>query len=376
MDKLKYTSDLYGKCVFKHAVDRLELPQGFIAYHKKNFSKYFNLSQDEFKGLNVLETGAGCGRHAIVLALMGARVVAADLSPENVERGKQLKKHYKLTNVEFHQHNFMAPFKSEIKFDLVSAHNWVQHTENPALVIQNLLSSLKKDGRIYLSLYLAGTFRFFIAQIAREILKPEWYDLAIDLVKFHFPTGFRSFNNPDDICMEIIFDDFFVPYCNTVTYDIVIRDAEQLNCKPITAKPQLNDINGVDSIYLRMGFVKCGDLIRSNSLQFTRPIDEFESSIDHVRESSALAKKVIARLRELNDPAVSCSFCLGLFRLRAETSRDMDGSKKHKLLQSYLNGALTNSPQSISYQYDTASLWDAAHKNNTESPAPPGAIYY
>ena len=47
----------------------------------------------------MLETGAGCGRHAIVLALLGANVIAADLSLENVEKGKQLKKYYNLSNV-------------------------------------------------------------------------------------------------------------------------------------------------------------------------------------------------------------------------------------------------------------------------------------
>ena len=377
LDKLQYTSDLYGKGHFKYSIDNLKLPEGFIAYHKNNFSKYFNLPQNEFKGLNVLETGAGCGRHAIVLALLGANVIAADLSLENVEKGKQLKKYYNLSNIEFYQHDFTAPFKSEIKFDLVSAHNWVQHTENPSLVIRNLLSSLKKDGKIYLSLYLARTFRFFIAQIARGVLKPEWYDLMKDFVKFHFPTGFRSFNNPDDICMEIIFDDFFVPYCNTTTYDILMHDTELLNCEPITPKPSLGDTHGIDCIYLRMGFKKRGEAADSDSLQFVGAVDEFSApTVDHLKESVLLSKKVIPYLNKLNDPVTSCSFCLGLFRIRAETSRDNDGSKKHKILQSYLNSVLSNSVKNISLHYDTAALWDEARKNNAELPAAPGAIFY
>ncbi len=377
MDKLKYTSDLYGKGHFKYAIDNLKLPEGFVAYHKNNYSKYFNLPQSEFKNLNVLETGAGCGRHAIVLALLGANVIATDLSPENIERGKELKKYYNLSNVQFYQHDFTAPFKSQIEFDLVSAHNWVQHTENPSLVIWNLLSSLKKGGKIYLSLYLARTFRFFIAQIARGVLKLEWYDLMKEYVKFHFPTGFRGFNNPDDICMEIIFDDFFVPYCNTVTYEILMHDAELLNCKPITPKPPLGDTHGVDCIYLRMGFQKCGEASFSNSLQYTREIDEFSAPMpDHVKESAALSNKIISHFGKLNDPVAACSFCLGLFRVRAETSRTMDGFEKHKLLQSYLNSVLDNSVKSISLHYDTAGLWDEARKNNGELPAAPGAIFY
>ena len=36
-----------------------KLPKGQIEYHKKNFSKFFDINVNSFKNLNILETGAG-----------------------------------------------------------------------------------------------------------------------------------------------------------------------------------------------------------------------------------------------------------------------------------------------------------------------------
>ena len=372
MDKLQYTSDLYGKNVFSH-FNTDGLPDGMADYHKKNFQKYFGLSEAQFKGLKVLDTGSGCGRQATVLALMGANVTGADLSPENVARGKRLKAHYKLDNLEFFQHDFMKPFGGQ--YDLVSAHNWVQHTENPAQVIQNLLSSLRVGGKIYLSVYLAGTFRFFIAQIAREILHPECQEMVKKLVKFHYPAGFSGFRNPDDICMEIILDDFFVPYCNTTTFDIFVRDFDKLGCRPLTKGPQIPGLPGIDSIYLRMAFEKEKNSSRTD-LEFTGPmLDEFDTSFDYVKPSAELAKKVIAHFKRLDDPVLSCSFVLGLFRVRSETNRSNDGPWKHGILQSYLKSVLSDSLKEISMA-DTARAWKESEEQGLECPTPPGARYY
>ena len=60
------------------------IPRGQILYHKKNFSKYFGLQIKDFKNKKVLETGAGPGMHAIILAFMSAEVHAADILKSNV----------------------------------------------------------------------------------------------------------------------------------------------------------------------------------------------------------------------------------------------------------------------------------------------------
>ncbi|MFC1521619.1 class I SAM-dependent methyltransferase [Elusimicrobiota bacterium] len=156
----------------------------------------------------MLKTECGPGKHAAVLRIMDADVAAMDLSRENIARAKQLRKSYELNNMKFKRHDLMTPFAST-EFDLISAHNWMQHSRNPSVAMHNLVSVLKIGGKFYLSLYHAKTFRFFIAQIARSILTQKHYPLMRRLVRYHFPAGFREFNNPDDIYMANIFDDFF-----------------------------------------------------------------------------------------------------------------------------------------------------------------------
>src|SRR3989338_3973517 len=202
MNNLEFTSGLYGRGQFVHSIDNMDLPAGFIKYHKANFSKYFCISEDQFSSLKMLETGCGPGKHAVVLSLLGADVTAFDLSVDNIQRGKKLKKYYELNNLSFDQKNLMEPFKVDEPFDLISCHNWIQHAENPAIILKNLLANLKIGGRIYLSTYHAGTFRFFITQLARSVLKQKHYNVMRNLVKYYFPSGFKDFNNPDDIYME------------------------------------------------------------------------------------------------------------------------------------------------------------------------------
>jgi len=367
-EKMKYsennefTTMLYGKNQFQYSVDKIELPVGFIKYHKTNFSNHFKLKESNFKGKKILETGCGPGKHAVVLSLMGANVTAVDLSLDNIQKGEKLKKFYNLSNLSFIQHDLMKPLDYKNKFDLISSHNWIQHTENPSTVLKNLVSNLKKKGggRLYISTYHANTFRFFITQIARIMLKREYYELMYNLVKFHFPTGFKEFNNPDDIYLENIFDDFFVPYCHATTYDIVINDAKKLGLVPITEIPDLKQLYSLDNIPLRIGLEKkeYKDFTKRR-FKFTRPVDEFAAKVpSYISESIKLSKKTIKYLNKLDNACINCSFCLGLYRIRAQTCKMDNPKEKHQILQQYLEATLLNSTKSISSIYDTAKMYE------------------
>ena len=74
---------------FKNSVKKL--PLGQINYHKK-FLKYFDENIEDFKRLNILETGAGPGVHAAILCLMNANVTAADILRSNIKKILRLKK--------------------------------------------------------------------------------------------------------------------------------------------------------------------------------------------------------------------------------------------------------------------------------------------
>jgi len=182
------------------------------------------------------------------------------------------------------------------------------------------------------------------------MLKREYYELMYNLVKFHFPTGFKEFNNPDDIYLENIFDDFFVPYCHATTYDIVINDAKKLGLVPITEIPDLKQLYSLDNIPLRIGLEKkeYKDFTKRR-FKFTRPVDEFAAKVpSYISESIKLSKKTIKYLNKLDNACINCSFCLGLYRIRAQTCKMDNPKEKHQILQQYLEATLLNSTKSIS----------------------------
>ena len=97
---LSFIDKLYGNFQFSKSGIK-KLPKGQINYHKKNFSKFFDINSNNFKSLNVLETGAGPGVHASILAMMGANVLALDASRTKYKKIHNLKNLYKLGNLSF-----------------------------------------------------------------------------------------------------------------------------------------------------------------------------------------------------------------------------------------------------------------------------------
>lgn len=353
---LKFTEKLYGDGQFKFSIEKIMLPDGFIRYHKGNFQKYFGLTEDGFNGKRTLDTGCGPGKHSAVLALMGAKVLGVDLAAENIVRCEKIKAAHGLDNLKFQRHNLMYPLKMK-EFELISAHNWIQHAEDPSVVLYNLVHSLSMGGRLYLSLYHGNTFRFFVAAIARRLLKRCHYDFMRNIVRYFFPLGFKGFNNPVDIYMENIFDDFFVPYCHTTTYDVIIRDTEKLGLRHITDVPMINKIQGMDNVPLRIGLEKVGRTPETIELEYKYPINEFESNNVDVQESIPLVRDVIQRLSENDNVVDTCCFCLGLYWLRAEINKWEDVKSRHRSLRFYLESTLDGSLSSLSYYDDCEALY-------------------
>jgi 2-polyprenyl-3-methyl-5-hydroxy-6-metoxy-1,4-benzoquinol methylase len=355
---LRFTQKLYGQGQFRYSVDNPELPAGFVRYHKANFAKYFSLDEAEFKGRNTLDTGCGPGKHAMILALMGAQVTATDLTSLNLEKAAVLKEHYGLDNITFRQHDSMHPVTFGAPYDLVSAHNWIQHAESPALVLKNLTAATRVGGRIYLSAYRAGTFRFFITQIARNLLGQSRYERMRVLLRYAFPTGFKEFDNPEDIYMENILDDFFVPNCHSTTYGVVLHDAELIGLRPISEIPADEGLAGLDNVPLRVGLEKVEEREADPAeLDWTAPVDEFAVDDPVLLRSAELAREVSSTLAVRGDDSELCCFCLGLYRLRAQLNKATDVEYRHLVLQDYLETALDPGLKRISYFYDSSTLY-------------------
>ena len=154
--------------------------------------------------------------------------------------------------------------------------------------------------------------------------------------------------------MEVVFDDFFVPYCHTTTYAMLINDARKLGLVPISEIPDLKQLYSLDNIPLRVGFEKKENKKNTNSkFKFTKQVDEFTAKVpSYISESIILSKKVIKCLKKLDNPYITSSFCLSLFRIRAQTCNMSNPKVKHQMLQSHLEMILLNTTKNISSFYD------------------------
>ena len=206
------------------------------------------------------------------------------------------------------------------KFKFISCHNWIQHTPNPQKVFINLSSKMLPGSRFYLSCYLSGTFRFFITQIAREIIKDQDFNLIVKKTKKYFSDGFKIFKNPDNISARHITDDFLSPYVIPTTYKNILSLAKQCGLEPIVRGPKIKNLSFQDSIPLRLGFIKKEKKILKKKIKnyFVTPVDEFkENKNKYAQKASKLALNLIKKKSKL-DKNQRVDICLKLFQIRAE----------------------------------------------------------
>ena len=309
------------------------LPEGQIKYHIKNYKKYFRLYKVEIKKKKILETGAGPGVHAAILSFICASVYAADILETNIIKIKNLRKIYKIKNLKVIKHDFMKPFPNIKDFDLIACHNWIQHTPNPQKVFINLTSKMRPGSRFYISCYQSGTFRFFITQIARKIIKDQDLNLLVKKTKKHFKNGFKLFKNPDDISARHITDDFLSPYVIPVSYKNIFNLARKCGLKPLTKETKTKNLAIHDSVSLRIGFIKKNKKISYISQDyFTKPLDEFKINKNfYAKKASKIALTFLKRKNFLNkDERVE--ICLSLYQIRAQYSNQVNKRKYLKLI--------------------------------------------
>lgn len=337
----KDNEKVYGEFLHQYSI-RNKIPLGQIKYHKKNFQYYFKLSSKKLINKSILDTGSGPGIHSAILCMLGLKVTAVDLSRENILKVKKIKKIYNFKNLKFRLHDLSKPLKLKEKFDLISCHNWIQHTPNPYIIIKNLSKNLKIGGRFYISCYQTFVFRCFIAKICRSILTIKNFDKMKSTCLNLFPLGFKTYKNYDHAQFGLMFDDFFTPFFKTISYQELKSDFESLGFKLITKIPKFKDIKIEHMPYVRMGFEKVKNNIKKNYRpNFSRSGNNFKLSKNKISNTSInLAKKIIKKFKskKINEME-KILFCASLFDLSSSFSNDKS-YEKYRYLNSFLDRVL------------------------------------
>jgi|TARA_B110000858_G_C17775535_1_gene462023 2-polyprenyl-3-methyl-5-hydroxy-6-metoxy-1,4-benzoquinol methylase len=342
---IKFIDQLYGQFQFKTSGIN-HIPKGQIEYHKKNFSKYFNLRQKNFLNKKILETGAGPGIHAAILAIMGAEVKALDLSKSNISKIKNLKKIYNLSNLTAELYDLTNQYDLSKRYDYISCHNWVQHTPNPGEVIKKLSNNLNVNGIFYISCYHSSTFRFLITQTARKLLNYKDFEKTKEILKYKIPSRYDKYQNIDDINLENLFDDFFTPYCITTNYENLIKNMKKIGYDCISKIPKYDNIHLNDNIFLRASFKKIRDIKNEKiNISFKNEIDELSLTKNYkIKETIRLLKKAITFLKK-ESQLNRILFCASLYEIRAEYS-NIKNNDKYYILNDYckriISGNLNN----------------------------------
>ncbi len=156
-------------CNLKHSVqpigtkeyfDEIEARKYFVEPHLVDFADFSSV-----KGKKVLEIGCGIGAVAIGFARAGAeKVTAVDLSEKSLEISKKNAEACGLADkIEFFHANAeeLSNYIPEEKYDLIFSFGVIHHSPNPDLILKQLASFLKPDGKLKIMVYHRRSWKVF-----------------------------------------------------------------------------------------------------------------------------------------------------------------------------------------------------------------------
>lgn len=103
---------------------------------------------EDFRGKEVLECGCGGGQHTSFIAPFAKSVTSVDLN--TTEIAKERNKNF--TNIEFIEAD-IAKMNLGKKFDIVFSIGVIHHTDNPDLIVENLIRHVKPGGKLIVWVY-------------------------------------------------------------------------------------------------------------------------------------------------------------------------------------------------------------------------------
>jgi len=274
---------------------RYDLKKYEIDHFKNNLNKNLKemkLYKKNYKNLSVLNTGTGL--ESWVFYKKGfKKIYLIDINNEGVRNINYLnKKNAKYKNIIAKKLDIVKkPIKinkKKIKVDLAYYQGVTHHFYNPAKGIVNIISSIKKDGILFMRNYASGSLNFFTVDMVRKFTKHEdikYFNLFfLKIIKELIKKNISKISNSDRNQSIKYFktfcgDHLFVP-------NLFLFDVNKMN-KFLNS----NGLKKIFKINTKKYFFNCSNLGNSNISFIYKKIKENNSPksivlkhIDQVRD--------------------------------------------------------------------------------------------
>ena len=148
-------SEFYNNHPYPPPVENLDRARDEWTEHRLRAEYYLLWPKHPFRAeLNVLIAGCGTWQAAkFALCHPSAHVVGIDVSTTSLDHTVQLKRKYKLTNLELRQLPIESAEELNQHFDLIVSTGVLHHLADPDVGLRSLRSVLKPEGAMYMMVY-------------------------------------------------------------------------------------------------------------------------------------------------------------------------------------------------------------------------------
>lgn len=118
------------------------------------------------KTLQILDVACGSGYGLKIMGMLGAHgLIGADINEEAVNFSKEFNEakdgdRIRIYNIDFENQNLKDKLIGELKFNLITSFETIEHLADPNLFLQGIKDCLKEDGKFIYSIPLANPSKY------------------------------------------------------------------------------------------------------------------------------------------------------------------------------------------------------------------------
>lgn len=222
----KLMADIPAFCTIDDAtsvlVSQMYAARPYPRWISTNTSPCSPAMMEKTQGLEILVAGCGTGHEPTLYAnvMGGARITAIDLSPPSIAYGKRMAIKLGLDKrIDFFHGDLMKVGDMGKRFDFVASSGVLHHLKEPEKGLAAILTTLKPNGRLSISLY-SKSARDYVLGPASEYITQKGYSASTDdMRQFRRDVMHMTPDNPVTRCTSAG-DFFFLSECNDLLFHV------------------------------------------------------------------------------------------------------------------------------------------------------------